>query len=301
MKLTLEEDGLRLDAAIAAAVEGLSRSAAQKLCEEGRVTLQGKPLSKKEKLSAGTEIDIDLPEPEPLEAQPEDIPLDIVYEDGEVIVLNKPVGMVVHPAPGHSSGTVVNALLYHCAGELSGINGVVRPGIVHRIDKDTSGLFIAAKTDRAHLSLAAQLQDHSLYRLYHGIVVGGLREDEGTVNAPMDRNPKDRKKMAVVTGGREAVTHYKVLERLAGYTYAAFRLETGRTHQIRVHMAHLGHPLLGDRVYGSPKGYPGLAGQCLHAKELSFLHPATGERMTVSCDLPPYFTAVLDKLRRREG
>ncbi len=299
MKLTLEEDGLRLDAAIAAAVEGLSRSAAQKLCEEGRVTLQGKPLSKKEKLSAGTEIDIDLPEPEPLEAQPEDIPLDIVYEDSEVIVLNKPVGMVVHPAPGHSSGTVVNALLYHCAGELSGINGVVRPGIVHRIDKDTSGLFIAAKTDRAHLSLAAQLQDHSLYRLYNGIVVGGLREDEGTVNAPMDRNPKDRKKMAVVTGGREAVTHYKVLERLAGYTYAAFRLETGRTHQIRVHMAHLGHPLLGDRVYGSPKGYPGLAGQCLHAKELSFVHPATGERVTVKSELPPYFTTILEKLRRQ--
>ena len=299
MKLTLEEDGLRLDAAIAAAVEGLSRSAAQKLCEEGRVTLQGKPLSKKEKLSAGTEIDIDLPEPDPLEAQPEDIPLDIVYEDSEVIVLNKPVGMVVHPAPGHSSGTVVNALLYHCAGELSGINGVVRPGIVHRIDKDTSGLFIAAKTDRAHLSLAAQLQDHSLYRLYHGIVVGGLREDEGTVNAPMDRNPKDRKKMAVVTGGREAVTHYKVLERLAGYTYAAFRLETGRTHQIRVHMAHLGHPLLGDRVYGSPKGYPGLAGQCLHAKELSFVHPATGERVTVKSELPPYFTTILEKLRRQ--
>lgn len=301
MKLTLEEDGLRLDAAIAAAVEGLSRSAAQKLCEEGRVTLQGKPLSKKEKLSAGTEIDIDLPEPEPLEAQPEDIPLDIVYEDSEVIVLNKPVGMVVHPAPGHSSGTVVNALLYHCAGELSGINGVVRPGIVHRIDKDTSGLFIAAKTDRAHLSLAAQLQDHSLYRLYHGIVVGGLREDEGTVNAPMDRNPKDRKKMAVVTGGREAVTHYKVLERLAGYTYAAFRLETGRTHQIRVHMAHLGHPLLGDRVYGSPKGYPGLAGQCLHAKELTFLHPSTGEPVTVEGPLPGYFTDILEKLRRREG
>ena len=299
MKLTLEEDGLRLDAAIAAAVEGLSRSAAQKLCEEGRVTLQGKPLSKKEKLSAGTEIDIDLPEPEPLEAQPEDIPLDIVYEDSEVIVLNKPVGMVVHPAPGHSSGTVVNALLYHCAGELSGINGVVSPGIVHRIDKDTSGLFIAAKTDRAHLSLAAQLQDHSLYRLYHGIVVGGLREDEWTVNAPMDRNPKDRKKMAVVTGGREAVTHYKVLERLAGYTYAAFRLETGRTHQIRVHIAHLGHPLLGDRVYGSPKGYPGLAGQCLHAKELSFVHPATGERVTVKSELPPYFTTILEKLRRQ--
>ena len=301
MKLTIETENLRLDAALAAAVEGLSRSAAQKLCEAGLVTWQGKALTKKDKLPAGTEIDIDLPEPEPLEAQPEDIPLDVVYEDDEVIVLNKPVGMVVHPAPGHSSGTVVNALLHHCSGTLSGINGVVRPGIVHRIDKDTSGLLIAAKTDRAHLSLAAQLQDHSLYRLYHGVVVGGLKEDEGTVNAPLDRNPKDRKKMAVVAGGREAVTHYAVLERFAGYTYVSFRLETGRTHQIRVHMAHLGHPLLGDQVYGSPKGYPGLEGQCLHAKELSFVHPATGERLTVRCDLPPYFTAILEKLRRREG
>ncbi len=301
MKLTIETENLRLDAALAVAVEGLSRSAAQKLCEAGLVTWQGKALTKKDKLPARTEIDIDLPEPEPLEAQPEDIPLDVVYEDDEVIVLNKPVGMVVHPAPGHSSGTVVNALLHHCSGTLSGINGVVRPGIVHRIDKDTSGLLIAAKTDRAHLSLAAQLQDHSLYRLYHGVVVGNLREDEGTVNAPLDRNPKDRKKMAVVAGGREAVTHYAVLERFAGYTYASFRLETGRTHQIRVHMAHLGHPLLGDQVYGSPKGYPGLEGQCLHAKELSFVHPATGERLTVRCDLPPYFTAILEKLRRREG
>lgn len=301
MKLTIEEENLRLDAALAAAVEGLSRSAAQKLCEAGLVTLQGKALSKKDKLPAGTEVDIDLPDPAPLEAQPEDIPLDVVYEDKEVIVINKPVGMVVHPAPGHPGGTVVNALLHHCAGTLSGINGVVRPGIVHRIDKDTSGLLIAAKTDRAHLSLAAQLQDHSLYRLYHGVVVGKLKADEGTVNAPLDRNPKDRKKMAVAAGGREAVTHYAVLERFTGYTYASFRLETGRTHQIRVHMAHLGHPLLGDKVYGSPKGYPGLEGQCLHAKELSFLHPVTGERLTVECDLPSYFTAVLEKLRRREG
>lgn len=299
MKLTIEEGGLRLDAAIAQGVEGLSRSAIQKLCENGRVTWQGRTLTKKEKLPAGAEIEIDLPDPEPLEAQPEDIPLDVVYEDEEVIVLNKPVGMVVHPAPGHPGGTVVNALLHHCAGELSGINGVARPGIVHRIDRDTSGLLIAAKTDRAHLSLAAQLQDHSLYRLYHGIVVGGLKEDEGTVNAPMDRNPKDRKKMAVVAGGREAVTHYAVLERFSGYTYAEFRLETGRTHQIRVHMAHLGHPLLGDKVYGNPKGYPGLEGQCLHAKALSFIHPKTGERVTLECDLPDFFTAVLDKLRRR--
>ena len=299
MKLILDAQDTRLDAAIAAAVEGLSRSAAQKLCEEGRVTWQGRAVSKKDKLPVGAEVEIDLPQPEPPQAEPQDIPLDIVYEDAEVIVLNKPVGMVVHPAPGHTGGTVVNALLHHCAGQLSGINGTARPGIVHRIDKDTSGLLIAAKTDRAHLVLAAQLQDHSLYRLYHGVVVGGLREDAGTVSAPIARNPKDRKKMAVVAGGREAVTHYAVLERFAGYTYASFRLETGRTHQIRVHMAHLGHPLLGDRVYGSPKGFAGLEGQCLHAKELSFVHPTTGERVTVRSELPEYFVEILDKLRRR--
>lgn len=299
MKLILDAQDTRLDAAIAAAVEGLSRSAAQKLCEEGRVTWQGRAVSKKDKLPVGAEVEIDLPQPEPPQAEPQDIPLDIVYEDAEVIVLNKPVGMVVHPAPGHTGGTVVNALLHHCAGQLSGINGTARPGIVHRIDKDTSGLLIAAKTDRAHLVLAAQLQDHSLYRLYHGVVVGGLREDTGTVSAPIARSPKDRKKMAVVAGGKEAVTHYTVLERFEGYTYAAFRLETGRTHQIRVHMAHLGHPLLGDVVYGSPKGYPGLAGQCLHAKELSFVHPTTGERVTVTSELPDYFVEILDKMRRR--
>lgn len=297
MTLTIRSNGLRADAALAEALEGMSRSACQKLLEDGAVTCLGRTVSKKEKLPAGTMVEVELPQPEPLEAQAEDIPLNVVYEDGDVIVIDKSVGMVVHPAPGHSSGTVVNALLHHCAGSLSGINGVLRPGIVHRIDRDTSGLLIAAKNDKAHLALAEQLQDHSLYRLYHGIVVGALKEEEGTVNAPIDRNPKDRKKMAVVPGGREAVTHYEVLERLAGYTYAAFRLETGRTHQIRVHMAHLGHPLLGDRVYGSPKGYPGLEGQCLHAKELSFVHPTTGERLTVRSDLPDYFTAILTKLR----
>ncbi len=297
--LTVPSEGLRADAFLAAAVEGLSRSGAQRLLEAGLVQWQGRTLTKSIKLPAGAEVEVDLPEPEPLEAVAEDIPLDVVYEDEDVIVINKAVGMVVHPAPGHSTGTVVNALLYHCGSSLSGINGVLRPGIVHRIDRDTSGLLIAAKNDRAHLALAAQLQDHSLYRLYHGIVVGNLREDRGTVDATLDRNPKDRKKMAVVAGGREAVTHYEVLERFSGYTYAAFRLETGRTHQIRVHMAHLGHPLLGDTVYGSAKGYPGLAGQCLHAKELSFVHPATGERMTVTSDLPDYFTAILDKLRCR--
>ena len=303
MKLTLRvpEAGLRADAFLADAVEGLSRSAAQKLLEGGLARCGGKPLSKSEKLSTGAVVEVDLPEPEPLEAVAQDIPLDIVYEDADVVVINKPVGMVVHPAPGHSSGTVVNALLHHCGNSLSGINGVLRPGIVHRIDRDTSGLLIAAKNDKAHLALAAQLQDHTLHRLYHGVVVGGLKEDAGTVNAPIDRNPKDRKKMAVVAGGREAVTHYTVLERFSGYTYAAFRLETGRTHQIRVHMAHLGHPLLGDTVYGSAKGYPALAGQCLHAKELTFLHPSTGEPVTVECPLPGYFTDILEKLRRREG
>ncbi len=298
MKLTVPADGLRADAFLAEAVEGLSRSAAQRLLERGAVLCQGRPVGKSERLPAGAEVELDLPDPQPLEAAPEDIPLDVVYEDEDVVVVNKPVGMVVHPAPGHPSGTVVNALLHHCGASLSGINGVLRPGIVHRIDRDTSGLLIAAKNDRAHLALAAQLQDHTLRRLYHGVTIGALREDAGTVDAPLGRNPKDRKKMAVVPDGREAVTHYEVLERLPGHTYAAFRLETGRTHQIRVHMAHLGHPLLGDRVYGPPKGYPGLAGQCLHAKALTFLHPATGRPVTVECPLPEAFLAVLDALRR---
>lgn len=298
MKLILKTDGLRADAALAEALEEVSRSATQRLIESGAVTWNGKTISKKDKLPAGAEVEVILPEPEPIEAQPEDIPLDIVFEDEDVIVLNKPVGMVVHPAAGHPSGTVVNALLHHCAGSLSGINGALRPGIVHRIDRDTSGLLIVAKNDFAHQALAEQLADHSLFRLYHGVATGALREDEGTVNAPIARSPKDRKKMAVVMGGKEAVTHYRVLERVGGCTYAQFRLETGRTHQIRVHMAHLGHPLLGDVVYGNPKGYPGLAGQCLHAKELSFLHPRSGERVTVSCPLPEYFENVLTKLRR---
>ena len=299
LTLTVPTDGLRSDAFLAGAVADLTRSAAQKLLEAGAVVCNGKAVTKSEKLPAGAVVEVTLPEPQPLEAEPENIPLDIVYEDDDVVVVNKAVGMVVHPAPGHPSGTLVNALLYHCGGSLSGINGVARPGIVHRIDRDTSGLLIAAKHDKAHLSLTAQLQDHTLRRLYHGIVVGGLKEDAGTVDAPLDRNPKDRKKMAVVTGGREAITHYEVLERFSGYTYAAFRLETGRTHQIRVHMAHLGHPLLGDTVYGSAKGYPGLAGQCLHAKELTFIHPTTGEEITVTSELPDHFTALLEKLRRR--
>ncbi|MDE6108530.1 MAG: RluA family pseudouridine synthase, partial [Oscillospiraceae bacterium] len=237
-----------------------------------------------------------LPDPEPTEALPQNIPLDIVYEDADVIVVTKPVGMVVHPAPGHPDGTLVNALLYHCGDSLSGINGVLRPGIVHRIDRDTSGLIIAAKNDAAHLSLAAQLEEHSLYREYHAVVTGGLREDTGTVEAPIGRHPIDRKKMAVdKQKGRPAVTHYEVLERYPGYTYVKCLLETGRTHQIRVHMASLGHPLLGDTVYGSKKPVPGLVGQCLHAKKLTFTHPATGEMLTVECDLPYWFRAVLER------
>ncbi len=299
MEVTIPGSDLRLDVALAEVLEGVSRSAVQKLLEGGRVTWQGRPLTKKDVLPAGTVVTVDLPSPEPLEAVAQDIPLNVVYEDGDVIVVNKPVGMVVHPAPGHPDGTLVNALLRHCGDSLSGVGGALRPGIVHRIDRDTSGLLIAAKNDFAHQALADQLADHSLFRLYHGVVVGGLREDEGTVDAPISRSVKDRKKMAVLPDGRPAVTHYQVLERFAGYTYAAFRLETGRTHQIRVHMAHLGHPLLGDPVYGKP--YPGLAGQCLHAKELSFVHPRTGERVTVTCELPDYFTGILKKLRAREG
>jgi len=240
-----------------------------------------------------------LPDPAPIDVLPQKIPLDVIYEDGDVIVVNKPVGLVVHPAPGHPDGTLVNALLYHCGASLSGINGALRPGIVHRIDRDTSGLIIAAKNDFAHLALAEQLQDHSLYREYEAVCVGNLKQDAGTVRAPIARHPTDRKRMAVdVLHGREAVTHWTVLERLGGYTHIQCRLETGRTHQIRVHMAKLGHPLLGDTVYGAKKPYPGLAGQCLHARRLSFTHPRTGRRMTLECPLPPYFAQVLTKLRQ---
>ena len=277
----------------------LTRSAVQKLLEEGAVTLEGLPPKKNRKTAPGEVYVVALPDPEPMEATPQDIPLDVVYEDDHVIVINKPVGMVVHPAPGHPDGTLVNALLYHCGNSLSGINGVLRPGIVHRIDRDTSGLIIAAKNDAAHLSLAAQLEDHSLYREYHAIAVGGFKEDRGTVDAPIIRHPVDRKKMAIDRAkGKPAVTHWEVLERYAGYTYLKCLLETGRTHQIRVHLASIGHPLLGDTVYGAKKPVPGLAGQCLHAKKLTFIHPATGEKITVECPLPDWFEAVLKKLRQ---
>ncbi|MCD8084942.1 MAG: RluA family pseudouridine synthase [Clostridiales bacterium] len=286
----------RADAFLTAALEGFTRSAVQRLMEAGLVTRSGQPVKKNARLSPGDRLTVELPDPEPIDAKPQNIPLDVVYEDEDVIVVNKPVGMVVHPAAGHPDGTLVNALLYHCGGSLSGVNGRLRPGIVHRIDRDTSGLIIAAKNDAAHLALAEQLQDHTLARTYETIVVGGLREDSGTVDAPIARHPTDRKRMAVVAGGRRAVTHWQVLARYPGYTRLECRLETGRTHQIRVHMAYLGHPVLGDTVYGSKKPYPGLAGQCLHAKKLVFRHPRTGEQVEVACPLPEYFVNVAEKL-----
>ena len=300
LRLSAEEGGERVDQLLSRTYPALSRSAAQKLLEDGAVLLRGVPVKKNYRTAAGDVFDVLLPDPEPTEILPQDIPLDVVYEDADLIVVNKPVGLVVHPAAGHPDGTLVNALLYHCGESLSGINGELRPGIVHRIDRDTSGLLVAAKNDAAHLALAAQLEDHSLARTYEAVCVGVLREDTGTVDAPIGRHPTDRKKMAVnYLSGRSAVTHYEVLERYPGYTYLRCRLETGRTHQIRVHMARLGHPLLGDVVYGSSKPWPGLAGQCLHARELALTHPRTGERMTFSCPLPDWFEEVLRKMRDR--
>ena len=297
LRLKVDAPGQRADQFLAAALPQLTRSAAQKLLEEGAVTLNGRPVKKNYKTAPEDELVVVLPDPAPVDILPQDIPLDVVYEDEDVIAVNKPVGLVVHPAAGHPDGTLVNALLYHCGNSLSGINGALRPGIVHRIDRDTSGLIIAAKNDSAHLALAAQLQDHSLYREYEAVCVGNLKQDQGTVNAPIARHPTDRKKMAVnFLQGREAVTHWTVLERFSGYTHIQCRLETGRTHQIRVHMAHTGHPLLGDVVYGSKKPWPGLAGQCLHARRLSFVHPRTGERLTLECPLPSWFQEVLTKL-----
>ncbi len=298
LRLIADQPGERADQFLARTLPELTRSAAQRLLEEGAVTLGGLPVKKNYKTSPGDELVLVLPDPAPIDVLPQDIPLDVVYEDDDVIAVNKPVGLVVHPAAGHPDGTLVNALLYHCGNSLSGINGELRPGIVHRIDRDTSGLIIAAKNDFAHLSLAEQLQDHSLYREYEAVCVGNLKEESGTVDAPIFRHPTDRKKMAVnKLQGRRAVTHWSVLEHLGGYTHIRCRLETGRTHQIRVHMAYIGHPLLGDTVYGAKKPWPGLAGQCLHARRLSFRHPRTGERMTLECPLPDWFEAVLTKLR----
>ena len=297
LDLTADREGERLDAFLARSVPDLTRSAAQRLLERGAVTLRGRAAKKNDKTRLGDSLTVCLPEPQPVDLVPQNIPLDVIYEDDDVIVVNKPVGLVVHPAPGHPDGTLVNALLYHCGTSLSGINGELRPGIVHRIDRDTSGLIVAAKNDRAHLALAAQLQDHSLARVYEAVAVGGFWEDCGTVDAPIGRHPVDRKKMAVDRkNGREAVTHWSVLARYPGYTHVECRLETGRTHQIRVHLASIGHPLLGDTVYGSKKPWPGLAGQCLHARRLRFVHPYTGEPLELECPLPDWFRDVLEKL-----
>ena len=292
--------GARIDVFLAASLPGQTRSAVQKLLTQGAVTKDGSPCAKNYRIAAGDRFDVAMPEPEPDEAQAQDIPLDIVYEDGDLIVVNKPRGLVVHPAAGHRDGTLVNALLHHCGDSLSGIGGVLRPGIVHRIDRDTSGLLVAAKNDETHRGLAAQLSDHSMYRVYYAVVIGTPTPDEGTVDAPIGRDPKNRQRMAVVSrGGKNAVTHYTVLERFSGYSLVRCRLETGRTHQIRVHMAYIGHPIAGDPVYGPKRDALALGGQCLHAGHLSFVHPRTGRRMELDAPLPDYFEAVLDKLRKR--
>lgn len=293
-----EDAGQRIDVFLAENMENLSRSGVQKLLEQGHIHLNGGSAKANIRLREKDIMDVEIPEAKETEILPEDIPLDILYEDGEVIVVNKPQGMVVHPAPGHTSGTLVNALLFHCGKELSGINGEIRPGIVHRIDKDTSGVLMAAKTNAAHQALAAQLAEHSITRRYHAIVFNGFTEDEGTVDRPIGRNPQERKKMAITEkGGRHAVTHYKVLERLEKFTLIEARLETGRTHQIRVHMTSIGHPLLGDLVYGPKKQPFPLAGQALHARVLGFQHPATGKYMEFEAPLPPYFETLLERLR----
>ncbi len=284
--------GTRLDKLIADMTE-LSRSAAARLIEDGAVTVDGKPANnKKDTPKAGAAIVIELPEPQNVDILPEDIPLEIVYEDDDLLVVNKPKGMVVHPAAGHYSGTLVNALMFHCGDSLSGINGEIRPGIVHRIDKDTSGLLMVAKNDLAHIGLSEQIKDHSFTREYEAVVCGAVKED-GSVDAPIGRHKTDRKRMCVTSeNSREAVTHYSVLRRYAGYTHLRIRLETGRTHQIRVHMAYKGWPVAGDEVYGSGKP-KWLNGQCLHAKKLGFVHPRTGEYMEFESELPEYFTKFL--------
>ena len=297
IQITIEESGERIDALLARILPQYSRSQLQKCLDSGAVLLDGRPLKKNYRGNAGDVIELFLTETQDIQLEAQDIPLDIVYEDADLIVVNKPRGLVVHPAPGHPDGTLVNALLHHCGDSLSGIGGEMRPGIVHRIDRDTSGLLIVAKNDFAHQSLSAQLADRSLSRVYEAVVHGGFRADSGTVNAPIGRHPVDRKRMAVTEkNSRHAVTHWEVIERYAGFTHIRCKLETGRTHQIRVHMAHIGHPLLGDMVYGAGKPEKGLEGQCLHARTLKFIHPRTGEHMELTSPLPEYFTAVLARL-----
>lgn len=293
--ITVPEDfsGQRIDKALSELTE-FTRSHIQKILENGEVTVNNKVVSKGYKLSAGDEVSFVPPEPEPIQAEPENIPIDVVYEDDDLLVVNKPRGMVVHPAAGNPNGTLVNALLYHCGDSLSGINGVIRPGIVHRIDKDTSGLLIVAKNDFSHEKLAAQIKEHSFTRQYRAVVHGRFKEEDGTVDAPIGRSPKDRKKMCVTQkNSRSAVTHYEVLSQNEKFSYVKVTLETGRTHQIRVHMSHIGHPVAGDMVYGPKNGVTSLNGQCLHAGLIGFIHPRDGRYIELEADLPDYFRSFL--------
>ena len=300
MRLTADQSGERLDAFLARMGEGLTRSAAQKLIEQGQVLRNGKPGKKNDKLNPGDIVEYTVPEAKPVDIVATEMPLDIVYEDEDVLVINKPKGLVVHPAAGHQEDTLVNGLLYAMGDDLSGINGELRPGIVHRIDKDTSGLLAVAKNDLAHTMLASQLKDHSMARTYDAIVCGNLKEDSGTVDAPIGRHPTDRKKMCVTQrNSKPAITHWEVVTRYKGYTHIRCKLETGRTHQIRVHMAYIGHPILGDTVYGHKKPELGQSSQCLHAGALCFAHPRDGRPILVFAELPQYFKDVLEKLEKR--
>ena len=294
---TIEKGGERIDKYLSEQLEDMTRSHIQKLIKENMVLVNGMTVKSNFKLSASDQIEVEIPELKEPDILPENIPLDILYEDQDILVVNKPKGMVVHPAPGHYTGTLVNAIMYHCKDNLSGINGVMRPGIVHRIDMDTTGSLLICKNDRAHQALAEQLKEHSITRKYHAIVHGRLKEDEGTIDKPIGRHPIDRKKMSVhCTNGREAVTHYRVLKRFQQFTYIECQLETGRTHQIRVHMSSIGHPILGDQVYGLAKCPYKLQGQTLHAKVLGITHPTTGEYMEFDAPLPDYFQGLLEKM-----
>lgn len=296
-EVTTENEGERLDKLLVTLLDGFTRSALQKIIDDGGVVSDGSVLGKNYKCRAGEKIEIIVPDAVPMEVTAENIPLDIVYEDSDLLVVNKPKGMVVHPANGNYSGTLVNALLYHCGDSLSGINGVIRPGIVHRIDKNTSGLLIVAKNDLAHIGLASQIKDHSFSRAYEAVVYGNMKEDSGTVNQPIGRNPKDRKKMAVTfKNSKNAVTHYEVIQHYGNFTHIRCQLETGRTHQIRVHLAYIGHPVAGDEVYGPKKVIKELNGQCLHAKQIGFVHPRTGDYLEFESELPEYFTGFLKKI-----
>lgn len=299
--LKADTDGVRLDNFLAQKIDGVSRSYIKKLIDEGRVKVNGQETKPSYKVRKCDQIMVDIPEPQELRIEPEAIPLDILYEDDHIIAINKPQGMVVHPAPGNYSGTVVNALLYHCGNSLSGINGIIRPGIVHRLDKDTSGVMLVAKSNEAHVRLAQQIKRREMKKIYNAIVLGNIKEEKGTIDVPIGRHPIDRKKMAVIEGGRNAITHFAVLERFGDYTYVEARIETGRTHQIRVHFAYIKHPVLGDAVYG-PKRQPfNLKGQVLHARLVGFVHPINNVYMEIEAPLPPYFEQLLQKLRRASG